>query len=552
MKKTQFDDKIYRYMIYENLGGKYMNYEEALEYISSTHRFGMKLGLDRIKRLLELLSNPQDNLKFIHIAGTNGKGSVASFIANILETGGYKTGLYTSPYLEDFTERIRINMINIPKSDVAKYIEIIKEKIEILMSEGFESPTEFEIETVLAFLYYKEEKVDYVVLEVGLGGRFDATNIISESLINVIVSISLDHTNILGDTISQIAYEKAGIIKENSTVVIYPQEEYAENIIEKVCKEKDATLIKCDLSSLEIKKSDLKSQIFSYNIDFDDINYKNICNSNLKEEVELKGKNIESTQDNELKESNEAKEIDKIEFEKKDNEKNLFEISMIGEHQIKNACLALKVVQTLVSQGKVNLYKKSILEGLKKSKWAGRIEIISENPKFIIDGAHNLDGARSLAKVLKENFGNKKQTLIIGMLADKDFEGVVEILSPYFKKIIITKPDSDRALAPEILKEKFQKYVNITKSEKNIANINNEEDSIGVNEKNNVIVKEIQEDSIDTNGEEIAKIEVIENIEESVEYALNTAKKEEIIVAAGSLYLIGKIRTKVKTRFMTN
>ncbi|MDR1773288.1 MAG: bifunctional folylpolyglutamate synthase/dihydrofolate synthase [Clostridioides sp.] len=529
-----------------------MNYEEALEYISSTHRFGMKLGLDRIKRLLELLSNPQDNLKFIHIAGTNGKGSVASFIANILETGGYKTGLYTSPYLEDFTERIRINMINIPKSDVAKYIEIIKEKIEILMSEGFESPTEFEIETVLAFLYYKEEKVDYVVLEVGLGGRFDATNIISESLINVIVSISLDHTNILGDTISQIAYEKAGIIKENSTVVIYPQEEYAENIIEKVCKEKDATLIKCDLSSLEIKKSDLKSQIFSYNIDFDDINYKNICNSNLKEEVELKGKNIESTQDNELKESNEAKEIDKIEFEKKDNEKNLFEISMIGEHQIKNACLALKVVQTLVSQGKVNLYKKSILEGLKKSKWAGRIEIISENPKFIIDGAHNLDGARSLAKVLKENFGNKKQTLIIGMLADKDFEGVVEILSPYFKKIIITKPDSDRALAPEILKEKFQKYVNITKSEKNIANINNEEDSIGVNEKNNVIVKEIQEDSIDTNGEEIAKIEVIENIEESVEYALNTAKKEEIIVAAGSLYLIGKIRTKVKTRFMTN
>ena len=193
-----------------------MKYEEALEYISQTNKFGIRLGLENIGKLLELLGNPQETLNIIHVAGTNGKGSVCSFVSNILRECGYKVGLY----LETFTERIRVNGQNIPQDDVARIIELIKEKIEIMVREGYAYPTEFEVVTAMAFYYYSEQKVDFVALEVGLGGRYDATNIITKSLVSVIVSISLDHTGILGDTIEKIAYEKAGIIKENGVVLV--------------------------------------------------------------------------------------------------------------------------------------------------------------------------------------------------------------------------------------------------------------------------------------------------------------------------------------------
>ena len=198
-----------------------MNYEESLKYIENTHKFGIKLGLDSTGKLLELLGNPQDNLNVIHVAGTNGKGSVCSFISNILKEEGYKVGLYTSPYLETFTERIRVNGENIPEEDVARIITLIKDKIDIMISEGYSSPTEFEIVTAMAFYYYNEQNMDYVVLEVGLGGRYDSTNVIKNPLVSVIVSISLDHIGVLGDTIGKIAYEKAGIIKENGTAIVY-------------------------------------------------------------------------------------------------------------------------------------------------------------------------------------------------------------------------------------------------------------------------------------------------------------------------------------------
>ena len=184
-----------------------MNYSEALNYIHESHKFGVRLGLDNIKKLLELLGNPQDNLNIIHVAGTNGKGSTCSFISTILKESGYKGGLYTSPYLETFTERIRVNGENIPEEEVARIINIIKEKIEIMVAEGYSSPTEFEIVTAMAFYYYNDQNVDFVALEVGLGGRYDATNVIKNSLVNVIASISLDHTRILGDTLGKIAYE---------------------------------------------------------------------------------------------------------------------------------------------------------------------------------------------------------------------------------------------------------------------------------------------------------------------------------------------------------
>lgn len=429
-----------------------MNYKESLKYLEDTHKFGMRLGLDNTKKLLELLGNPQDNLDIIHVAGTNGKGSVCSFISTILKEGGYKVGLYTSPYLETFTERVRVNGENILEEDVARIITLIKEKIEIMVSEGYAYPTEFEIVTAMAFYYYNEQKVDYVALEVGLGGRYDSTNIINSPLATVIVSISLDHIGVLGDTVAKIAYEKAGIIKENSTVICYKQCKEAEDVIKEVCKEKNATYIEVDFEDIDVKKSDIYSQVYDCNI---------------------VGKKYED-----------------------------IEINLIGDHQINNSMVALKVIDFLKESKKINISEEAIRKGLLNTRWPGRIEKIKENPMFIIDGAHNEDGAKSLAKALEKNFKDKNLTLLIGMLEDKDIDGVLEILMPNFNRVITTTPDNPRAIDSNKLKEKIEKYVTDVTSKPKIS--------------------------------------------EAVEYTLQTSKPEDVIISAGSLYMIGEVRSLVK------
>lgn len=429
-----------------------MNYQEALEFIETSHKFGMRLGLENTYKLLELLGNPQDKLKFVHVAGTNGKGSVCSFISNTLKEQGYKVGLYTSPYLETFTERIRLNGNNIPEADVARIVTIMKEKIEQMVEEGFAYPTEFEIETAMAFYYYWEKQADYVVLEVGLGGRYDATNVIKSPLASVIVSISLDHVGVLGHTLGKIAYEKAGIIKEDSIAVVYKQKQEAEEVIKDVCKEKNTKYIEANFDNLVIKKSDINSQVFDCNV--------------LGEEFEN------------------------------------MEISLIGEHQVNNAVLALTALKVLRDERHVEIGDEAIRRGLLNTRWPGRIEKIKNNPTFIIDGAHNEDGARSLSKALEKYFSGKKMTLLIGMLKDKDIDGVLEILMDKFDKVITATPDSDRAISAEELKEKIEKYVpNVT---------------------------------------------AIEDIDEAVKYVLDNAKEDEIIISAGSLYMIGHVRKLVK------
>jgi len=429
-----------------------MNYDEALKYISNTNRFGMKLGLETITKLLELLGNPQENLNIIHVAGTNGKGSVCSFISNILIDGGYSVGLYTSPYLENFTERIRVDKKEIPRDEVARIVQLIDEKISIMLKEGYSSPTEFEIVTAMAFYYYNYCKVDYVVLEVGLGGRYDATNVINSSLVSVITSISLDHIGVLGNTVPKIAYEKAGIIKENGAAIVYGQKREAEEVIKDICKQKNAEFIGVEFGSIEVVKSDVKSQVFNYTSS--DFKYENI------------------------------------------------EIALIGEHQMKNSVLAINTIEYLNKNYKINISIDNIKSGLLKTEWPGRIEVIKEKPLFIIDGAHNLDGAKSLAKVLEKNFSGKKGILIIGMLKDKDVDSVLEVLTPYFKKVVATYPVSDRSMEPELLKEKISKYV---------------EDVVA-----------------------------IENINGAVEYAIGKSTEDDVIIAAGSLYMIGSIRTIIK------
>ena len=431
-----------------------MNYEESLKYIENTHKFGIKLGLDSTGKLLELLGNPQDNLNVIHVAGTNGKGSVCSFISNILKEEGYKVGLYTSPYLETFTERIRVNGENIPEEDVARIITLIKDKIDIMISEGYSSPTEFEIVTAMAFYYYNEQNMDYVVLEVGLGGRYDSTNVIKNPLVSVIVSISLDHIGVLGDTIGKIAYEKAGIIKENGTAIVYKQVKEAEDIIKEVCEKQNAKYIEVNFDDVLVKKSDIYSQVYDCTI--------------------------------------------------MDEKFNDIEIKLIGEHQVNNSIVALNVVKFLRDNKNINISNESIKNGLLTTKWPGRIEKIMENPMFIIDGAHNEDGAKYLCKALEKNFPNKKLTMLIGMLVDKDIDSVLEILMPKFNKVITTTPDSDRAISAEELKNKISKYVDDVVS--------------------------------------------IKDIDKAVRYTLDNSNEDDVIISAGSLYLIGEVRTLLKER----
>lgn len=239
-----------------------MNYSEALEFIHGVEKFGMILGLDSIRNLLDRLGRPQDRLKFIHISGTNGKGSTSTFISNILIEAGYSVGLYTSPFLEVFNERIRLNGCNIDDQDLADSVELVKEACQKMLGEGLAHPTEFELVTATAFVYYTSKQVDYVVLEVGLGGRYDATNVIDKSLVSAIASISLDHTKVLGDTIDKVAYEKAGIIKKKGQVIMYEQGPEATEVVERVCKEEGANLIISRNSGIEIKKSNLNNQVF--------------------------------------------------------------------------------------------------------------------------------------------------------------------------------------------------------------------------------------------------------------------------------------------------
>lgn len=432
-----------------------MNYKESLKYIAESHKFGIRLGLDNIEKLLELLDTPQEKLNIIHVAGTNGKGSTCSFISSILKESGYKVGLYTSPFLETFTERIRVNGENIKEEDVARIVTIIKEKIEIMVKEGYSYPTEFEIVTAMAFYYYCEQKVDFVVLEVGLGGRYDATNVIKNSLVSVITSISLDHVKILGDTVGKIAYEKSGIIKQNGNVIVYKQSKEAEDVVIDVCRENNANYIEVNFNDVNVKKSDIDSQVYDCNI--------------MGEKYE-----------------------------------NL-EIKLIGDHQIKNSILALNVVKFLRDEKNIKIDDLSIKKGLINTRWPGRIEKIKENPIFIIDGAHNEEGATSLAKALDKNFGNRNLTLLIGMLEDKDIEKVLEILLPRFNKVITTTPDSPRAMSSDKLKEKISKYMN------------------------NVVSKPI--------------------IEDAINYTLDNSDEDDIIISAGSLYMIGNVRSIVKNKY---
>ena len=383
-----------------------MRYEEAMEYIASTSRFGMNFGLDRVKAMLSHLGNPQNDFKCIHIAGTNGKGSTTAMISSILKEEGYTIGMYTSPYLEEFEERIQVNGVNIPKEKLASLVTEIKDIIESVIADGFDDPTQFEIITTLMFLYFSREKIDYAVIEVGLGGRLDATNVIDNPLISVIASISKDHMNILGNTIKEIAFEKCGIIK-NTSVISYPQVSEAMEVIEEVCMKRGVTLIKTNLGDIKevVSNKERNTQIITYN---------------------LNGREVE------------------------------VEHTLLGDHQVKNTLVAINVIDEFSKKVR-KISDDTIKNGLSKAKWIGRMEVMKKTPLVVIDGAHNLDGINSLKNSVSKYFNYKNIILALGILGDKEVEKMVSDISEISKFIILTEPHNDRAKSIDEMGEYLEK-----------------------------------------------------------------------------------------------
>lgn len=396
-----------------------MNYTEALDYIDLELKGGCNPGLKRIRILLELLGNPHKELKAVHIAGTNGKGSVTAMLSSILKEFGYKVGTYTSPHLISITERYLINGKQIGEDDFTKYAELLKDKIEYIKKMGEEIPSQFEMLTALAFLYFRDEKVDIAVVEVGLGGRYDATNVL-DSMISVITSISHDHMAILGDSIEKIAVEKAGIIKNKGLTILYPQKYIeAENIIESKCLELQSELIKVKKESIISKEFDINGQLMDYH-------YNGIKYSNIK-------------------------------------------LPLLGDHQLLNAAVAITVAISLKDFG-YKVREEHISKGIEKVFWPGRLSIVSNNPLIIIDGAHNEDGISALYIAIKKYFSEKEIILIMGMLKDKDHDKSLGILAPMAKTFIATEPLSERALNAKELGEEAKKYNGNVKIEPCIEN----------------------------------------------------------------------------------
>ena len=378
---------------------------DIIQRIHEFDRFGISLGLERMEKLMDLLGNPQAGMKFIHVAGTNGKGSVCRYIYEAVKANGYKAGLYISPYIQIFNERIEFDgrLITDEELEICGGEALLA--AEKMISLGYDSPTEFEIVTAIAFVYFKKMNADYVILEVGLGGRGDSTNIIEKPLVCVITSISYDHMDRLGDTLQKIAGEKAGIIKEGAPVVSNVTDDGAAKVIARAAYKSDSMLY--DVTRLSYANA--KKELFGYRFDADIFGtpYKDV------------------------------------------------EIAMIGEHQIQNAMTALAALEALRKRGLIKLNKADLLAGMKKARQIARFEIFGEGPYFVIDGAHNEKGAEVLKSAMKEHFPGKKALIVTGMLADKDVSGMLGHYYDIACDFIATEPDNPRKLPAGALAEKI-------------------------------------------------------------------------------------------------
>ncbi|MBS3906837.1 MAG: bifunctional folylpolyglutamate synthase/dihydrofolate synthase [Syntrophaceae bacterium] len=422
-------------------------YQRSLDYLYGLEKFGMIFGLTKIEEILEAVGNPHREIQAIHIGGTNGKGSTAAIIASILRKEGYRVGLYTSPHLIRFTERMKVNEKEIEKEEVAGLTEWMRQRIE---TAGVVPPfTFFDFTTAMVFLYFKQKMVDLAVLEVGLGGRLDSTNVI-DPLLSVITNIGKDHEDVLGKGILRIAGEKAGIIKESRPLITAATQPRVLRLFSKICREKKAPFFRV---GKEFRYVLAGEGSFSY------------------EGLHRK----------------------------------LWDLSLNlrGSHQMVNATAALGAMEILDDLG-YRVSNDAIAEGLKAVEWPGRLEMVSSSPRVLLDGAHNPEGALSLRESLKKDFQYRRLILLIGIMKDKDVHSILHSLSPLADHIILTRPATDRAASPALLRK-----------------------------------------ALGRNGK---KAEVIEDFRKAIDRGLSLAGEEDILCITGSLYTVGEARSYLLPR----
>jgi len=405
-------------------------------------RFGIILGLDTIKSILNALGNPQNDFNSIHVAGTNGKGSVASALSAILHECGYRVGLYTSPHLVRFNERICINNQQVANEDVVKSYQAVKR-----VHHGDRSPTFFEFATAMALYEFSRQKVDWAVIETGMGGRYDATNIITPA-ISIITNVSMEHRDYLGNTLAEITREKAGIIKQATPVVTAVKQKQARSVVQEVARKKSAPLF---MLGKDFTVRQNQSGHFSYY-------------------------GIENTWHH-------------------------IQTPLLGHYQVQNAALALAASELLIKD-KAAISRESIKRGLTNTRWPGRLEIVSDNPLVILDGAHNLIAARNLAKFLAENLTKRRITLVIGILDDKPYGAMLKSLLPRCCRAIITRAKTDRALAPEKLYAMAKKI--------------------------------------------ISDVAIVPDVAGAAKNAIENAGPDDVICIAGSLYVVGEAKEAIE------
>lgn len=378
-----------------------MSYTEALDYLYRLQWHGIQPGLERMERLLRLIGHPERKYRSVHIGGTNGKGSTAATVASILKRGGYRVGLYTSPHLIDFSERIRVSGAPIAPDRIVRLTNLLRNRIEAEDPGLSAALTFFEFTTAMAFLYFAEVRVDIAVVEVGLGGRFDATNLLTP-LVTAITQIDLDHERYLGATIVQIASEKAGIIKQGIPVIAGATQPEVLTLLEEVAQSKGAPLLRLDH---EIKMEGDRPEDFRY-----------------------RGERERSVHS-----------------------------PLLGRHQVRNTAVAIGIIEQLQSKG-VPLSEEAILDGIRQVEWAGRLEVIRQRPLILLDGAHNPAGARALADFLKgvDPVRRGKHWMIAGIMRDKNIPDILNPLLPWVDEVVLTRPDIERAAEPDLLVSAIQ------------------------------------------------------------------------------------------------
>lgn len=372
-----------------------MTYDEAMNYMNEIGKRGSIFGLEPVTELLRRLGNPQEQLSVIHVAGTNGKGSICTFLEAMYRSEDRRVGRYISPTLHCYLERIQINGDNIAEESFAKLLTDVKEELDNMEREGREIPTAFEVETAIAFLYFLRERVDLVILETGMGGRLDATNVVSKPLCTVFASIGMDHMQFLGDTLERIAYAKAGIIKDNCPVVSYPSPREAVAVLRQECSLHNTEMDVVSIKDIRILSEDIDGSSFSY-----------------------KG--------------------------------STYYIAMAGEYQIYNAVTAIET--KLLLDGFVNS------DSLHNARWEGRFEVVSKSPFLLKDGAHNIDGVNALKKSIEKHFTNEKKIFIIGVLKDKEYKKMMSLLCPGATAVFTVTPPGERGLSADFLADCIRPY----------------------------------------------------------------------------------------------